>query len=149
MSDLIVRPARSTDAGKAGAFLSEFVDQTAWIPRIHSRAEDIGFVGTMIQRGWVTVAMQGADLSGFLAREGHDIHALYVGQSTWRQGSGSALIAAAQRDAAQLSLWTFQANKGALAFYRAHGFREVERTNGANNDEKLPDIRLEWQREAA
>jgi GNAT superfamily N-acetyltransferase len=147
MSDLRVRFARSTDAGKAGAIMSEFIDETAWMPRIHTRAEDIGLVGSMIGRDWVTVALQGEQLVGFLARERHDIHALYIASSAWRQGAGSALLRHAQDVTPKLSLWTFQANESAKAFYLAHGFREVERTDGAENDENLPDIRFEWHKE--
>jgi GNAT superfamily N-acetyltransferase len=147
MTDLRIRAARSTDAGKAGAVMSEFIDETPWMPRIHTRAEDVGFVGSMIERDWVTIALQKEQLVGFLAREGGDIHALYIASSAWRQGAGSALLRHAKDVTAKLSLWTFQANEGALAFYLALGFSEVERTSGAGNDEHLPDIRFEWQKE--
>ena len=50
MTERLMRPARSTDAGKAGAILSEFMEDTAWMPRIHTGAEDIGFVGSMIEK---------------------------------------------------------------------------------------------------
>ena len=149
MTDLRVRAARSTDAGKAAAIMSEFIDETLWMPRIHTRAEDVGFVGSMIEREWVTIALQKEQLVGFLAREGDDIQALYIGRSAWRQGAGAALLRHAQDVTAKLSLWTFQANEGAQAFYLAHGFNDVERTSGAGNDEHLPDIRFEWQKETS
>ena len=53
---LTLRPATPTDAGAVGAILSEFVDDTAWMPRIHTRAEDLAHAGDLITRGWVTVA---------------------------------------------------------------------------------------------
>ena len=56
MSALVLRPARSTDAGKTAAILSGFIDETDWLPRIHTRAEDVSFTADMIDRGWVTVA---------------------------------------------------------------------------------------------
>ena len=43
------------DAGAVGRILSEFIDTSDWMPLLHSRAEDIGFAGTMIDRGWVRV----------------------------------------------------------------------------------------------
>jgi hypothetical protein len=43
-------------------------------------------------------------------------------------------------------LWTFQKNAAAIRFYLAHGFREVERTDGSRNEEREPDILLEWAR---
>ena len=149
MTELLLRPARSTDAGKAGAILSKFVKDTAWMPRIHTGAEDIGFVGSMIEKGWVTVAVQGDKFAGFLACDMGELHALYIRRSAWRQGCGAALLRHAQGVSKKLSLWTFQANIDAQAFYLAHGFAEVERTNGDGNDEHLPDIRFEWHKETS
>ena len=51
----------------------------------------------------------------------------------------------AQRESGgALQLWTFQVNVRARAFYRHHGFREVELTDGRANEEREPDVRLEW-----
>ncbi|MEL6885183.1 MAG: GNAT family N-acetyltransferase [Pseudomonadota bacterium] len=141
-----LRPARSTDAGAVGGILSAFIDGTDWMPRIHTRAEDIGFAGHMIDKGWVTVA-EDEGVAGFLARAGGDIQALYIAPSAQGQGCGSCLLKDAQAHSDALSLWTFQANTGAQAFYVRHGFAEVERTDGARNDEGLPDIRMTWQKE--
>ena len=51
--------------------------------------------------------------------------------------------------AGRLWLWTFQANLGAQRFYLREGFAEVRRTDGAGNDEGLPDIQYHWPAEAA
>lgn len=147
MTDVVLRDARPTDAGRAGAILSAFIDETEWMPRLHTRAEEVAFVGDMIDRGWVTVALRDTELAGFLARNMCDIHALYISGEARRTGCGSALIDRAKNEETELSLWTFEANAAAQAFYRAHGFVVAERTDGAGNDEKLPDIRLIWKRE--
>ncbi|MEL6292571.1 MAG: GNAT family N-acetyltransferase [Pseudomonadota bacterium] len=86
-------------------------------------------------------------MTGFLARDGEAIHALYIAPAAQGQGIGSALLQQAQAASPRLSLWTFQANTGAQRFYKRHGFDEVLRTSGTGNDEKLPDIRMFWQRE--
>lgn len=149
MSGVTLRAARSTDAGRVGGILSEFIDTTPWMPRIHTRAEDIGFAGVMIDKGWVTVAATGSDLAGFIASDALTVHALYVTSAARRQGIGSALLTHLQQSCDSLTLWTFQANTGAQAFYVAHGFEPVEHTDGSGNDEGLPDIRLVWKKEAA
>ena len=41
-------------------------------------------------------------------------------------------------------LWTFQDNAGARRFYDRHGLRAVELTDGAGNEEKMPDVRYAW-----
>ena len=147
MTVLTLRPARTTDAGATGAILSAFAVDTDWMPRLHTAAEDIGFTGDLIDRGWMTVAERAGRVCGFLARDDAVIHALYVAPDSRGQGIGSALLQAAQADSPQLSLWTFQANTGAQAFYARHGFVEVLRTDGARNDEKLPDLRMFWKTE--
>lgn len=141
-----LRPAQPTDAGTVGAILSAFIDDTAWMPRLHSRAEDLSFAGMMIERGWVTLACRGDGVAGFLARDGAMVQALYVGADTQGQGVGSALLRDAQRHCPTLTLWTFQCNSGARRFYARHGFVEAERTDGSGNDEGLPDVRLVWSR---
>ncbi|MGB1035479.1 MAG: GNAT family N-acetyltransferase [Primorskyibacter sp.] len=144
---MIIRPAHSTDAGSVGAILSEFVDTTEWMPRIHTRAEDLHHAGTMIDRGWVHVA-QTDRVVGFVARHDHDILALYVTAQARGAGIGAALLTTAKDKAKQgqspLRLWTFQANTGAQQFYLREGFAEVQRTDGAGNDEGLPDIQYQW-----
>ena len=41
-------------------------------------------------------------------------------------------------------LWVFESNEPARAFYRARGLVDLERTDGAANEEKAPDIRMAW-----
>ena len=62
------------------------------------------------------------------------------------QRIGHRLLRDAQKQETALELWTFQANEGAQRFYLREGFKEVERTDGQGNDEKLPDIRYRWER---
>ena len=71
---------------------------------------------------------------------------LYVGPSRARAAaSGSALLdlVKAQRPAG-FCLWVFESNEPARAFYRARGLVDLERTDGAANEEKAPDIRMAW-----
>jgi GNAT superfamily N-acetyltransferase len=56
-----------------------------------------------------------------------ELVALYVDPGTWRRGVGSALLEAAEAEAAargyaQLSLWTFAENERARSFYQRHGW---------------------------
>ena len=146
---IVLRKARSTDAGAVGAILSEFVDTTDWMPRIHTRAEDLAHAGAMIARGWVTVAELDSGVAGFAAQDGKDLDALYVRAALRGQGIGSMLLSHIKKDSELIELWTFQANRKAQDFYVKHGFTELRRTDGGANDERLPDIRFQWKREAA
>jgi ribosomal protein S18 acetylase RimI-like enzyme len=44
-----------------------------------------------------------------------------------------------------LQLWVFAVNSPAIRFYVRRGFRVVERTDGASNEAKQPDARMEWK----
>ena len=145
---MILRAARSTDAGAVGGILSEFIDTTDWMPRIHTRAEDLSFAGMMIARNWVTVAEEEGAVQGFAACDGADLNALYVAGHARRRGIGSALLSTLKESRKMLELWTFQRNTQAQKFYIRHGFIEIERSDGARNDEKLHDVRYVWNREA-
>jgi GNAT superfamily N-acetyltransferase len=142
--NLVLRPARSTDAGKLGAMLTDAIAANAWKPQLHTGAEDIAHMGDLIDRGWVTVCEKNGDVAGFLACDGAVIQSLYVRRDAQNSGGGAALLIDAKATCKSLKLWTFQANLGAQRFYLKHGFEEVERTDGARNDEGLPDIRFVW-----
>lgn len=139
-------PARPADAPAIGTILSDWIDETDWMPRIHKREDEQAFARDMVAHGWVTVARRAGQVEGFMACDGADILALYVARGARGTGVGSALLARAKARNAHLWLWTFQFNHAARAFYSGHGFAEVARTGGAGNDEKLPDIRYEWRR---
>lgn len=139
-----LRPARPLDAGRTGTILQEFLDTTPWIPNLHSGAETASFCGAMIDRDWVTVAGRTDRIGGFIARNGAEVNALYVAPEVRGAGLGRALLEAAQSAVNRLELWTFQANLGARRFYERHGFHETHRTDGAGNDENLPDIHYLW-----
>ena len=140
-----IRAATPEDARATGGILTEFVETTPWMPRLHSADEDRGFCATMIERGWVRV-IEDDGVVGFIARNEAEVNALYVAQTFRGRGAGAALLRDAQAVRDDLSLWTFQENLGARRFYAAHGFQEVSRTDGQKTDEKLPDVQLEWRR---
>ena len=141
-----LRAATPLDAGRVGEILSGFIDGTEWMPRVHTRAEDLAHAGDLIARGWVTVVEKEGTVKGFLAQDRSVIQSLYIVPDAQGQGYGTALLMRAQERADLLTLWTFEANRGAQRFYERHGFTERQRTDGAGNDEGLPDIEYEWRR---
>lgn len=140
-----LRAARPGDIPAMAKILQDWLDGTDWLPDLYSLEETHGFLRHLFDNHEITVA-EGETVLGFLCLNGDEIPALYISAANRRAGIGKLLIDAAKQARSHLSLWTFQANSGAQAFYSRHGFREVERTDGARNDEKLPDIRLEWSR---
>ena len=139
---MTLRPDDPGDAPALGAILSDWIDETEWMPRLHSRDEDRGFVAGLIATAEVWTD---ATCSGFIARSGEELPALYIAAHARGTGLGAQLVHHARSGRDRLGLWTFQANSRAIAFYRRQGFREAARTDG-DNDEDLPDMRLIWER---
>ncbi|MDA7967180.1 GNAT family N-acetyltransferase [Ruegeria sp.] len=144
-----LRPARSTDAGRTGDILHGFARENPWMPELHSGAETIAYCGWMIDQGWVTVAETDDGVVGFLALNGDEILSLYLTPSARGQGIGRQLLHHAMAGQTELSLYAFQANIPACRFYERNGFAEVARSDGADNDENLPDIKYVWRSKEA
>lgn len=100
----------------------------------------------LVDNGWTSVARKEDRILGFLSRDKRKVHALYVSHYARGQGVGKALLDHAKTASDSLSLYTFQNNTGAQRFYLREGFAEIFRTDGAGNDEGLPDICYEWRR---
>jgi GNAT superfamily N-acetyltransferase len=94
---------------------------------------------------WVAEKEPGR-LAGFVALSDDWLEQLYVDPDRTGRGIGGRLLAVAQRERpAGLRLWTFASNTGAQRFYERHGFAEVRRTDGRDNEERAPDILYAWK----
>ena len=144
--DVIVSDARALDAGAVGHILSVSNDAMPWLPRVHSAAEEIKYAGDMIDAGWVRVAKADGKVVGFIARHESEVHALYVLPDAQDRGVGTALLEDAKSACDTLTLWSYEANGVAAQFYDLRGFKEIDRTDGSENDTNLPDIRFEWKK---
>ena len=159
----MIELAKPLDAAAMAQVLGGWIKATPWMPKLHLPIEDVWFCGHLIDTCDVWVLRQPTingftvtdnavtgptepddTVSGFLARRGDQVQALYLAPDARGQGYGKALLDLAKAGRDRLELWTFQANTRAIAFYRREGFTETTRTDGSGNDEKLPDLRLVW-----
>ena len=139
----MIRDADDADLDGLALILGQWCRDTPWLPKLHTAQEDRWFLGELFRLS--TLRVVGRPALGFLARQGADVDALYLAPEARRKGLGRALIHDAMAAEPVLRLWAFEANRKARAFYAVLGFVEVGRTEG-DNDEGLPDIRLEWRR---
>jgi GNAT superfamily N-acetyltransferase len=116
-------------------------------PARHTHAEDRAFFGAQIDDAEheVWVAELGGRVVGFASFTRTWLDALYVHPDHQGGGIGGALVALVQSLRPQgLGLWVFETNLPARRLYASHGFTETLRTDGADNEERAPDIRMDW-----
>ena len=118
-----------------------------FVPRLHTPEEDAWwFAERLFATNEVWIAESGDLLEGYVAFRADFIEHLFVRPESQGARLGVTLLEKAKEDAGELSLWTFQQNLRARAFYEKHGFDVVMETDGADNDEKLPDVLYRWRR---
>jgi ribosomal protein S18 acetylase RimI-like enzyme len=93
----------------------------------------------------VWVAERVGTVVGYAAVKEDVLDALYLLPEARRQGIGTQLLERArQHSPAGLTLFVFQRNTDARAFYERHGFTVVDTDDGSRNMEKEPDMSLRW-----
>ena len=151
-TDLLVRPATRADADAlADLFLEAREAAYPAIPRPVHPPDDV--------RGWwhsrfdadtdekveVWVAERDAVPVGLLLLEGEWVHSVYVAPGLTGQGIGTVLLDLGKSlRPGGLGLWVFESNEAARRLYRRHGFVEVRRTDGSDNEERSPDVEMAW-----
>ena len=149
-TDLSLRQARPHEASALARLhlAARRAAVPAMPPPVHGDAETRAWFDDLLQGAGheIWVAERAGAVVGYLVLEGPGwLHSLYVRPELTGHGIGSVLIDVAKGlRPSGLQLWVFETNVRAQRFYRRHGFAEVERTDGADNEERAPDIRMAW-----
>jgi len=156
MLNLTMRQAVPGDGREIGALL----DQTRrvsmpYLPTLHTPEEFVEFAEQRMVARWDTwvaevgLASGQTRIVGVMALNDEHVEQLFVLPPYQRQGIGTLLLAKAKElHPARLTLWVFQANVQARAFYGRHGFHVI-RTTEDQNEERMPDALLEWTADGA
>jgi ribosomal protein S18 acetylase RimI-like enzyme len=95
-------------------------------------------------RTWV--AVRDKEIMGYAALDGDLLEDLYLRPDIRRLGIGTLLLDEVKRHSPDgLSLYVFQQNTEARAFYEHHGFTVIDTNDGERNMEHLPDMTLRWR----
>jgi GNAT superfamily N-acetyltransferase len=111
----------------------------------HTPQEDLAHFARALSHGPVWIAWDAEAIVGFCAARRGWIDHLFVDHAWHGRGVGRALLARSLRGRRRVRLWTFQRNARSRRFYALQGFAEVRVTDGADNEEKEPDVLLEWR----
>lgn len=116
-------------------------------PSRHTAEEDAAHFADVVAdpatETWVAEA--GGTVVGFVVMTPTWINDLFVHPRRQRQGIATALldlVKSLRPDG--FGLWVFETNLPARRFYARHGLVVTERTDGSGNEERAPDLRMEW-----
>ncbi len=120
--------------------------ENEWFHTHHTPAGDATFLTTKIVAGTMTVAETGGEIAGFLVLEADYVACLYLHRKHRDKGLGVQFLDVAKaKNKSGLNLFTFQANSGARRFYEREGFKVEMMTDGAGNEEGIPDVMYVWE----
>jgi ribosomal protein S18 acetylase RimI-like enzyme len=148
MALVSIRRAEPADAPAiAEIHLAARREAMPYLPELHSDDDVRVWVGSvMLPAHTVWVAEIAGQVAGYAALDGEHLEHLYVRPGSQGRGVGSALLATAKAASpGGLSLYVFQRNARARAFYQARGFAPVEFGDGSGNEEGEPDARYAWR----
>jgi GNAT superfamily N-acetyltransferase len=146
MDQVRLRRGTVQDGGAVAAGFGAARAEMRYLPRLHTAAEDVGyFSGQVLPTSDVIVAEIDGMIVGFSAVKKGWLDHLYVVPGRQGCGIGGALLQSAMTEYPEgLSLWAFEANHRAVAFYARAGFVEVLRTDGRANEEGVADVQMRW-----
>jgi len=146
----MIEPASSNDAAPCAAILRQWISENPWFPNRAPNSASEQAMRERIETGTVFVAQKDGETIGFIAFEKGYLDCLYLMQAARNTGLGTRLLARAKSLSPEgLGLWVLERNEAARRFYAREGFIEVARGDGSDNEEGLPDIRMEWSRKEA
>jgi GNAT superfamily N-acetyltransferase len=141
----MIRLATPNDAREIAEFVVDIRLDT--VPMVHDAGGVEWFIrNRLLPRGSSFVFVENGVVIGWVDVHDDWLNQLYCKRGYTGKGIGLQLLNFAKSKSPEgLQLWTFQVNLGARKFYAREGFQEVELTNVANNEEKQPDVRMEWR----
>lgn len=145
-TDTSVRLAGEADLRAIAEVYLAARDVAAMPPAVHPPDEVREWVGTWdLTSRDVWVAESEGAIVGFANLTPTWLDGLYVAPGAQGAGIGSTLVDVAKSVRPDgFGLWVFEVNEPARAFYRRHGFVELERTDGSANEEHAPDFKMVW-----
>ncbi|HWJ11501.1 MAG TPA: GNAT family N-acetyltransferase [Nocardioides sp.] len=146
--DLLLRPATAADAGAVADIHLRARAAAPMPPAVHPDAEVRDWLASRIggaSGDEVWVAETAGRVVGYARFTRTWLDDLYVDPGHAGRGVGSALLDLVKaRHPDGFGLWVFASNAPARAFYAARGLVEREHTDGSGNEERAPDVRMEW-----
>lgn len=143
--ELLLRPSVAADVAALTAVQLAARAAAPMPPGIHPPDEVRAHLTARLRDSETWVAEADGVVVGYARFTRTWLDDLYVDPGHQGAGTGTALLDLVKaRHPGGFSLWVFAQNLPARAFYAARGLVEREHTDGAENEERAPDLRMEW-----
>lgn len=144
-TDVSLRPADESDS-EAVAEVYLAARRGAPMPApVHTDEAVRYWLDGRLQQDEVWVAEVDGVVAGYARMTPTWLDDLYVAPPLAGAGLGSALLDLVKaRRPGGFCLWVFESNRPAQDFYARRGLVTLEHTDGSDNEEQSPDIRLAW-----
>ncbi len=142
-----IRKAGPGDLHQCACIVNDWIDECAWMPRIHTREKIASFfTPDLLDRRHLLLADDNGEIVGYLSADhDHYIHALYLRAGVRGKGIGSALMhKAKEMFPDELRLGVHVPNRRARDFYERQGFVETGRIPAGDTDEGIEELRMRW-----
>ena len=143
----MIRRARSEDAEAiARIFRESRAEAMPWLPVLHDPDDELQHFRGRVETNEVFVLEREGEVAGFAILNGDELDGFYVAPEHQRAGVGAALFRHVQElRPERFGFWVFRDNLRSRRFYESHGAWSLYATDGAENEERAPDVRYEWR----
>lgn len=141
---MLLRPAMADEAALLAAIQVAARAAAPMPANVHPKREIAAFLRSRIGADELWVAEDAGAVVAYARFTPTWLDDLYVHPSHQGRGIGAALldlVTSLRPDG--LGLYVFETNVPARRFYEARGFSVTERSDGSENEERAPDLRLE------
>lgn len=134
----------------AEVFLASRKTDIGFAPLTHSDDDVRQWIReVLLPSGGLYVYREQGVAVGMLFISVHDrfswVDQLYIHPKHVGRGYGALLLSFAKKElTSPIRLYTFQQNDRAIKFYQREGFRVVQLSDGSDNEERCPDVLMEW-----
>jgi GNAT superfamily N-acetyltransferase len=149
----IIRRGSAADGPAMAKIINDWIDETEWMPRIHSHEAIEGFFTPEILSKRTILLGERLDgkIEGYLTlRPEGMIAALYLAPAARGTGLAKLMMTEAKRlHPDRLELGVMEPNLRARRFYEAQGFIEIPDGRKTDTDEGIPELLMRWEPVAA